>query len=161
MKTFTKSVPLIGLFVASITFVSSQVSAESNRVTFPDNLGELVHYTGRERGNSVTHIKTTQKVIDAVKNGQPVPSGSKFVLVDYRDGVLYRYFVMEKGEGWGGEYDESRRTGDWQFQWYWPDGNINMDENTNRCQSCHQGASDNDFLFTSSEMQAFSGTPVN
>lgn len=162
MNPFVKSIPLVALFVGTVTFVASQVSAETNRVTFPKSLEGLVHYTGRERGNSVTHIMTTPQMIETVKRGDPVPNGAKFVLVDYRDGELYRYFVMEKGQDWGGEYDEARRTGDWQFQWFWPDGRVNMNENTNRCQSCHQGASSNDFLFTYREIQAFDGTnPVN
>lgn len=147
--------------VSTAMIVAWQVHAETNRVKFPDNLDSLVHYTGRERGNSVTHIKTTQSVIDLIKAGKPVPDGSQFVLIDYRDGKLYRYFVMEKGANWGADYDEGRRTGDWQFQWFWADRSVNMAENTNRCQSCHQGASDSDFLFTHSEVQAFNGTPVN
>ncbi len=28
---------------------------------------------------------------------------------------------MEKGEGWGADYDARRRTADWQFQWFEPD----------------------------------------
>lgn len=161
LKFFLHRIALSALVCTGMAFVGWQVSAEPTRVTFPTNVDELVHYTGRQRGNSVTHIKTTQAVIDLVKKGQPVPAGSQFVLVDYRDGKLYRYFVMEKGTGWGSEYDEARRTGDWQFQWFWPDGKINVAENTNRCQSCHQGASDTDFLFTHREIMAFNGTPVN
>lgn len=155
-----------GLLIASILgaamLLTWQVNAEPTRVTFPESLEGYVHYTGRERGDSVTHIMTTPEIIDIVRRGEPVPNGSKFVLVDYRSGQLYRYFVMEKGQDWGAEYDEYRRTGDWQFQWFWPDGQINVDENTNRCQSCHQGAAGSDFLFTAREIQAFDGTnPVN
>lgn len=144
-----------------VALVGLQVHAETNRVKFPENLDTLVHYTGRQRGESVTHIKTTQNVIDTIKAGKPVPDGAQFVLIDYRNGELYRYFVMEKGANWGADYDDTRRTGNWQFQWYWADRTINKAENTNRCQSCHQGASGNDFLFTHSEIQAFRGTPVN
>ena len=162
MRHLLTRIPLLVSLIGATMFVAWQVSAETNRVTFPESLDGFVHYTGRERGNSVTRIMTTPELIETVKQGQPVPPGAKFVLVDYRDGELYRYFVMEKGQNWGAEYDEGRRTGDWQFQWFWPDGQVNMDENTNRCQSCHQGASDSDFLFTAREIQAFDGTnPVN
>lgn len=161
MNTMIRNCILAAMFVGAVTFIASQVHAEATRVKFPDNLDKLVHYTGRQRGNSTTHIKTTQDVLDKVKRGEAVPNGSQFVLIDYRDGKLYRYFVMEKGPNWGAEYDTQRRTGDWQFQWFWPDGKINTAENTNRCQSCHQGARGRDFLFTHGEMQAFNGTPVN
>ncbi|MFK0161207.1 cytochrome P460 family protein [Rhizobium sp. NPDC090279] len=161
MKSFLSRTVLAAVIICAVTILAFQVEAETNRVRFPDNLDNLVHYTGRERGNSVTHIKTTQSVIDLIKAGKPIPNGSQFVLIDYRDGKLYRYFVMEKGANWGTDYDESRRTGDWQFQWFWADRSVNMAENTNRCQSCHQGASDSDFLFTHGEIQAFNGMPVN
>ena len=97
-----------------------------------------MHYTTVKRGNVTEHIMTTREAIEAVKNGQPIPDGTHFVLVDHRDGKIYRYFVMEKGDGWGADYDDRRRTGNWQFQWFWPDKTVNMSENTARCQSCHR-----------------------
>lgn len=158
-KTIYLIAPALIIGAAGLTI--GQVNAEDNRVTFPTNLDELVHYTGRQRGNNVTFIKTTQEIMDLVKAGQPVPPGSQFVLVGYRENVLVRYFVMEKGEGWGQDYDEYRRTGDWQFQHFRADGTVNTEENTARCQSCHQGARNSDYLFTTSEIEAYHGTPVN
>jgi len=35
---------------------------------------------------------TTQSVINTFKAGKPVPDGTQFVLVDHRDGQLWRYF---------------------------------------------------------------------
>lgn len=137
-----------------------QVHAETTRVTFPENLDELVHYATVVRGEVTEHIKTTTAAIEAVKNGRPIPDGTHFVLVDHRDGAVYRYFVMQKGAGWGNDYDESRRTGDWQFQWFWPDKSINTDENTARCQGCHQGQQDSEFLYTGYRIPRFSGKPV-
>jgi len=139
--------------------VSWKVQAETNRVTFPD-LEALVHYTTVRRGEVTEHIMTTQAAIDAVKAGQPVPAGTHFVLVDYRDGEVFRYFIMEKGEGWGSDYDESRRTGDWQFQWFKPDRSVNLDENTARCQACHASQADAQHLFTGYRIPRYSGTPV-
>jgi hypothetical protein len=98
---------------------------------------------------------TSRAAIDAVKNGQPIPNGTHFVLVDYRDGEVHRYFVMEKGAGWGADYEMRRRTADWQFQWFNPDRTINMNENTARCQSCHQARTENEHLFTFNDMRAF------
>ena len=103
---------------------------------------------------------TTKEALAAMKAGQPAPDGAKFVLLDIRDGKPYRYFVMQKGVGFGAEYDERRRTGDWQFQWYWPDRSVNLQENTARCQSCHQGRAASEFIFTSDQLKAFAGQPV-
>jgi hypothetical protein len=128
-------------------------------VQFPD-LDKLVHYTTVRRGNVTEHIMTTPEAIAAVKARQPIPSGATFVLADHRDGAIYRYFVMEKGSGWGAGYDASRRTGDWQFQWFWPDKSINANENTARCQSCHSSQANSEYLFTGYRVPRFSGTPI-
>ncbi|CAN7716660.1 cytochrome P460 family protein [Rhizobium sp. LjRoot258] len=137
-----------------VALVGIQVHAEPNRTTMPD-IDKLVHYTTVTRGEVTEHIMTTPEAIEAVKNGQPVPVGTHFVLVDYRDNKVFRYFVMEKGADWGADYDENRRTGDWQFQWFKPDGSINLAENTARCQSCHSSRSDREFLYTYNELRRF------
>jgi hypothetical protein len=159
MKTFARPFCL-AVLAACALLVGWQVQAETNRVRFPENLDQLVHYTTVRRGNVTEHIMTTPEAIEAVKNRQPVPAGTHFVLVDYRDGKLYRYFVMEKGEGFGAEYDARRRTADWQFQWFWPDRSVNLDENTARCQSCHRSQAGADYLFTAYRIPRFNGTPV-
>lgn len=114
MRDLFKRVPILLALASAVVLVGWQVDAEPNRTTLPELAG-LVHYTTVRRGNVTEHIMTTNEAIEAVKNGQPVPAGTHFVLVDYRDGEIYRTFVMEKGSGWGGDYDEDRRTGDWQF----------------------------------------------
>jgi Cytochrome P460 len=148
------------LAAGAVLVAGWQVHAEANRVKFPENLDQLVHYTTVRRGNVTEHIMTTREAMEAVKKGQPVPAGTHFVLVDYRDGTLHRYFVMEKGTGFGAEYDERRRTGDWQFQWFWPDKSINMSENTARCQSCHRSQQGSEYLYTGYRIPRFNGTPV-
>lgn len=142
------------LFIAVTTasmWMSAWVHAEANRVTFPENIDELVHYTTVKRGNVTEHILTSQAALDAVNADEPVPFGTHFVLADYREGAIHRYFVMQKGEGWGNDYDERRRTADWQFQWFKPDLSINLAENTQRCQSCHQSREDEYYLYTYDE----------
>jgi hypothetical protein len=159
VKSPRRRLPLIALASAAVMLVGWQAIAESNRVTFP-TLEKLVHYTTVRRGNVTEHIMTTPEAIEAVKNGRPIPAGTHFVLVDYRDRELYRYFVMEKGNGWGADYDDRRRTGDWQFQWFWPDKTINMNENTARCQSCHRSQEGSEYLYTGYRIPRFNGTPI-
>lgn len=160
MLKFVKSVTAASVIAGAVSMIGWQVHAETNRVKFPENLDQLVHYTTVRRGNVTEHIMTTPEAMDAVKSGRPIPAGTHFVLVDHRDGELYRYFVMEKGEGFGADYDERRRTADWQFQWFWPDKSVNMQENTARCQSCHRSQADSDFLYTAYRIPRFNGTPV-
>jgi hypothetical protein len=140
--------------------VAYHARAEPTRVKFPEKVKEMVHYTTVRRSNVVEHIVANREAIEAVKKKQPIPNGSTFVLIDYRDGKLYRYFVMEKGAGWGNDYDSRKRTGDWQYQWYWPDKTINKSEDTARCMSCHQSQENSDFLYTGYRIPHFNGQPV-
>jgi hypothetical protein len=140
--------PALMSFAALALLLSGTAGAEPNRVTFPKELERLTHYTTVKRGNSTEHMLTTREAIDAVRYGKEIPVGTHVVLVDYRDNKVFRYFVMEKGQGWGAEYDERRRTGDWQFQAFKPDRTVNPAENSARCQSCHQSQAGQQFMYT-------------
>lgn len=154
MKKIIRTTGAGALVASAVLLVGLQVNAEPNRTTMPD-ISKLVHYTTVTRGEVTEHIMTSREAIEAVKRREPIPNGTHVALVDYRDGKVFRYFIMEKGEGWGQDYDENRRTADWQFQWFKPDGTINMDENTARCQRCHTSRSDRDFLYTYNDMRRF------
>lgn len=155
MSKFPSRAPLIRSILVALTLGVTAASAETNRVKFPENLEQLVHYTTVKRGNSTENILTSREAIEAVRNGRPIPNGTHFVLADYRDGAVFRYFVMQKGAGWGADYDARRRTGDWQFQWFNPDRSVNLRENTARCQSCHQGQEDTSYLYTFRQLKEF------
>jgi hypothetical protein len=147
------SFPFLAILAIALQPVPTR--AEPNRVTFPANLDKLVHYTTVKRGNVTEHMLTSQEAIDAIKLGKAMPSGTHVVLVDYRDGKVFRYFVMEKRDGWGADFDAARRTGDWQFQHFKADKTVNMSETTARCQSCHQGREDKQHLFTFNDLERF------
>ncbi len=129
--------------------------AEPNRVLFPDNLDALEQYTTVTRGEVTEFMYTSRAALDAIQAGESIPEGAQVILQDWRDGEVYRLFVMQKGAGWGEDYDEAARTGDWQFQWYWPDGSINMEENTERCRACHQSREGREFMFTYNDARSF------
>ena len=100
-------------------------------------------------------IYTSRAALEAIKAGAPAPPGTQVILQDWRDGAVYRLFVMQNGAGWGDDYAEASRAGDWQFQWYWPDGSINTDENTERCRACHQSREGSDYIFTHDDARGF------
>ena len=78
MKLLSSRPLPVGLAAAAVLLVGWQVRAETNRVTFPENLDQLVHYTTVKRGNVTEHILTTRDAMEAVKNGQPIPNGDAF-----------------------------------------------------------------------------------
>lgn len=116
----------------------------SELVQFPENYaqGEGVRYATIERGNIREEIYTGRAAIDAAKRGQPLPNGTVITLVDYRDGKLFRYVVMEKREG------------KWKFQAFNTDKSVNHNENLDRCMACHQSVAQQDFVFTLDRMKS-------
>jgi hypothetical protein len=75
-------------------------------------------------------------------------------LVDYRDGKLFRYVVMEKRTGWGAGYTPEKRNGEWKYQAFNADKSMNRNENLDRCFSCHQSQAGRDFVHTLDRMKS-------
>ncbi|SRR6266540_2025053 len=131
-----------------------QAMAAGELVKFPEKYAEGVRYASVTRGNIREEIFTNRGAIDAVKNGQPIPSGTVITMEDYRDGKLFRYVVMEKRTGWGAEYPPEKRNGEWEFQAFNADRSVNHNENLDRCFSCHKGQAQQDFVFTADRIKS-------
>jgi hypothetical protein len=78
-----------------------QALAGGELVRFPENYAKGGRYAAVTRGNVREELFTSRATIDAVKDGQPIPSGAVITMEDYRDGKLFRYVMMEKRTGWG------------------------------------------------------------
>jgi hypothetical protein len=150
------SIPVLAtaLTVAVTATLAWQARAGGELVKFPENFAEGVLYATVTRGNLKEEIFTDRAAIDAVKNGQPIPSGTVITLVDYRDGKLFRYVVMEKRTGWGAEYPPEKRNGEWEFQAFNADKSVNLNENLDRCFSCHKPREQQDFVLTLDQMKS-------
>ena len=133
--------------------LAGQAGAGGELVKFPQRYAEGVLYATVNRGNIKEEIFTSRAAIDAVKRGEPIPSGTVITLVDYRDGTLFRYVVMEKRTGWGAEYPPEKRNGEWEYQAFKADKSVNDKEDLNRCFSCHKSQAANDFVFTLDRMK--------
>lgn len=131
-----------------------QAWAAGDQVAFPNAFADGVHYATVERGNIREELFSTRAAVDAVKRGEPVPSGTVITLVDYRDGKLFRYVVMEKRSGWGAEYPATKRNGEWEFQAFNADRTVNRSENLDRCFGCHKGQAAQDHVFTLDRMRS-------
>ena len=138
---------------SAVVFVAAGVQADGDKVVFPENYAEGVHYTTVHRGGIREELFANPEAIEAVKKGQSIPSGTVLMLVDYRDGAVYRYVVMEKRTGWGAKYPPEQRNGEWEFQAFNADKSVNRNENLARCFSCHKSQAANDFVFTLDAMK--------
>lgn len=139
--------------MALMLSVAWRALAGRELVTFPENYADGVHYATVQRGNIREELFTSRAAIDAVKKGQPIPSGTVITMEDFRDGKLFRYIVMEKRTGWGAEYPPEKRNGEWEFQAFNADKSVNGSENLDRCFACHKGQAHNDFVFTLDRMK--------
>ena len=59
---------------------------------------------------------------------------------------------MEKGKGWGLDFAEETRTGDWHFQQFGPNKTVQRTTIAEQCQSCHSSQAANDDMFTTERM---------
>lgn len=141
---------LLAIFVLSLAAPSW---AERGLVKFPEKYAEGVRYAVVPRGNIRQEIYTSQAAIDAVKSGKPLPSGTVITLVDYRDGNLYRYVVMEKRTGWGADYPPELRNGEWEFEAFNADRTVNTNDDVRRCFACHKAQAQRDYVFTLERMK--------
>jgi len=129
---------LAGYFLAETELTPTTALGASPSVTFPP-LDQLQHYTTVRRGITREHMLTSPEGLAALKAGQPVPTGTHMVLVDYQSDVLTRYLV---GQKIGDSADQ------WEYQWFWPDQTVKADENVARCYSCHRSKQSEQFMFT-------------
>jgi hypothetical protein len=127
--------------VALAVALAAQAHADSEPIGFPEAYAAGVHYATVNRGNIREEIFTSRAAIDAAKAGQPMPPGTVITLLDYRDGVLFRYVAMEK------------RPERWAFQWFNPDRSVKRDESTGRCVNCHTSRAADDFVWTLDRMK--------
>jgi hypothetical protein len=164
------------LALAAASVVAAQVRAGGDKVAFPENYAQGVMYYSFDRPDVKQYRETfvTPAAIDALKKDQPVPSGTVITTVLYKaqldadgnpvkdahgrfiKGDLVGYAVMEKRTGWGTEYPEEKRNGEWEYQVFTPDRKVNEKANLNSCFECHKPRASTDFLFTADKIKAAS-----
>ena len=133
--------------------LAGQATAGRDLVKFPENFAEGVRYAIVPRGDIRQELYTSRAAVEAAKQGRALPSGTVITLVDYRDGKLYRYVVMEKRAGWGGKYAPDMRNGEWEYQAFNADKSVNRNDNVARCFACHKSQEAQDFVFTHERMK--------
>lgn len=130
----------------------------------------------RDDNKQVRDIYAPPAAVKAVKAGQPLPSGTVITMEVYRAKVdekgqpskdasgrfikadLFGIFVMEKRAGWGTEYPENLRNGEWEYARFTPDGKPHQPADTKPCLECHKPYGGQDFVLTLPELIA---TPVS
>jgi len=139
-------------------FAALPARAGGDLVKFPENYATGVLYTTVDRADNKQYreLYTTPAAIAAAKKGEPLPSGTVLTLVQYAakldaqgnpekdangrfiKGNLIAYTVMEKRAGWGTEYPDNVRNGEWEYQAFKADKTPNTAANLTGCFNCHK-----------------------
>ena len=145
------------------------VRAGGDKVAFPESYASGVLYTTVDRSDNKQYRElyvSPPAAIDAAKKGEPLPSGTVLTLVQYAaklgadgnpekgaDGRFIKtnivaYTVMEKRAGWGAEYPDNVRNGEWEYQAFLADRKVNDKANLTGCFNCHKPLDKQDFVFS-------------
>ena len=179
---FRKSVLAAGVLAAcGAVAVAMQVKAGGEKIAFPEGYekGTLYSVLDRHDNKQYRELYASPGVVDAVRKGQGVPSGAVLTLVQYKavtddkgvprkdangrfvKGELVAYTVMEKRKGWGTEYGDDIRNGEWEYQAFGPDKKVNEKANLKACFQCHKPHEKQDFVISLARLDGtFPGAPV-
>ena len=155
---------------------TAQVTAGGEKVAFPDGYDKGVLYATVDRHDikQYRELYTSKESLDAVRRGQPIPGGTVLTLVQYKaradaqgnpvrgadgkfqKGDLLAYTVMEKRQGWGAEYADDIRNGEWEYRSFSPDGKVNEKADLKPCFTCHLKMKDQDYVFSIPQMKTAS-----
>lgn len=148
--------------------IVAQVKAGPELVKFPAAYDKGVMYGVVSNPNNKLYREfyTTKEAVDAAKSGKPIPSGTWIVMKSFKSKLdatgaplkgpdghfikdeLAAYAVMEKGTGWGKEYPDSLRNGEWEYQMFNAAKQVNDKANIKGCFECHKPKDKEDYLFT-------------
>jgi len=159
------------IVLLSAVFASTAAFAGPEKIKYPSDYLRGVLYQTLDRPDTKQYreLYATPAAIDAVRKGQPIPSGTVLTLVQWSvhqdekgvplkgpDGrfiknTIIGHTVMEKRTGWGADYPADwPRNGEWEYAVFTPDGLPNPKGNANNkaCFTCHLPHAKQDFVIS-------------
>jgi Cytochrome P460 len=159
---------------AAALAVATSAGAGGDKIVFPENYAQGVLYATIDRADNKQYreLYGPAAALEAAKKGEPLPSGTVLTLVQYAakldaqgnpekdangrfiKGNIIAYTVMEKRAGWGTEYPENVRNGEWEYQAFRADKTPNPNANLTACFNCHKPLDKQDFVFSYDKLKA-------
>ena len=157
--TSRKPVTIAAALAVSVSVAALEVRAGGDKIMFPDDYAKHTLYTTVDRADNKQYRElfvSPPAALEAAKKGEPLPSGTVLTLVQFRakldaqgnpekdangrfiKGNLIAYTVMEKRTGWGTEYPDNVRNGEWEYQAFKADKTPNTAANLTACFNCHK-----------------------
>jgi plastocyanin len=148
--------------------LAGPATAGPDLVKFPGDYlkGTLYATVDRADVKQYRELYTQAEVVEAVRKGKPIPSGAVIVLVQWSveqddkgvpkkgpDGRFIKkdilaHTVMEKRTGWGAEYPESLRNGEWEYSVFNAQMEFNPKANFKGCFECHKPHAQQDYVIS-------------
>jgi len=170
-QTAMSRVFLVVLGVLLVLFEGPATAGPDN-VVFPAYQDHVVvAEIDRADIKEVRQIYATSEALKMARAGQPLPTGTVLTLVHFKakvtptgelvtdpngrlvKGDLDRIGVMEKRAGWGAEYADDVRNGEWEYALFRPDGARNDQANVKACFQCHKPKAAQDSVFRLEELR--------
>ena len=137
-----------------------------NKLKFPEGWDKQVMYATVDRYDTKQYREfyTSAAAVQAAKDGQPIPDGTVITLAAYAAKVdaegkpvkdangrfikdkLVAVNSMQKQKGFADDIPAAIRNGDWIYQSFTPDGQVNEKANLTACYQCHLPFAKEEFL---------------
>lgn len=162
-----KSVAIAAAVAAIIGIaLAVEVHASADVVAFPENYAKGTKWLVVDKAEikQVHEHYAPPPAFEAASKDQPMPSGTVFVVVRYAakvdadgnvvkgpDGRLVKgdilgFNAMEKRTGWGAEYPDTLRNGEWEYRAFNADKKPNENAKLSACFECHKPLASQDFV---------------
>ena len=159
--------------LVTVILLATGGSAGPEKIPFPADWAKFVLYNVVDRYDNKQYRElyaSTQEAVDAAKAGKPLPNGTVLVLAQYKaqvdaqgnpvkdakgrfvKGDPIALTVMEKRAGWGTEYPDDLRNGEWEYAAFSLDGKLNTQANYKACFQCHKPHEKLDFVISYSSI---------
>jgi plastocyanin len=152
----------------ALALASVPGSTAPEKIAFPANYKDHVLYATVDRYDNKQYreLYGTPDAVKAVREGKPIPSGTVLTLVQYKaqvdaagntvkdangrfiKGDLVGITVMEKRTGWGAEYPDDIRNGEWEYSAFTADLKFNDKANYKACFQCHKPHAKQDYVIS-------------
>jgi hypothetical protein len=151
-----------------------KVQAGADKVAFPQDYAKGVMWLAVDKDGpkQVHELYAPREAIRAAHADQAMPNGTVFIVVRYsaklddkgqpvkdasgrmsKDKIL-GFNVMEKRTGWGAEYPETLRNGEWEYRSFNADKSPNDAVKLNVCFECHKPLASQDYVHAYDKLKA-------
>ncbi len=154
---------------AALLAVTATVHAEDDKIAFPENYrATYTNYLSLDRTQNpdqVIRLFANDIAMQGPGDDGKLPYGSILVAEVYKakldaEGAVITsslgqrisdkfalVAVMQREEGWGEQYPDGLRNGNWEMAAFKPDG-AKADKDLNACLACHAPLTDTNFVFS-------------